>query len=191
MGLLLLGIVGRGPPAVKAPSASSAGRIGAASGSAAQSGQVASQRMPPARRPLRIEQDVEFVIWVVLLGVKIFALADAMIRKDALYVAADKQNKAFWLVLLGVDGHEYCNEAIPVLSEEILHLLELSQRRGANVGTTGEPEEHGDDLALELPDAPRFPRRIPQLRQRGAIAGSGDVHRVEAERFALAAAQSR
>lgn len=52
--------------------------------------------------PLRIEQDVEFVIWVVLLGVKIFALADAMIRKDALYVAADKQNKAFWLVLLGV-----------------------------------------------------------------------------------------
>jgi hypothetical protein len=52
--------------------------------------------------PFRIEAQIELVLWVVLLGVKIFALVDAMIRKDALYVAADKQNKAFWLVLLGV-----------------------------------------------------------------------------------------
>jgi hypothetical protein len=52
--------------------------------------------------PFRIEDQIQLVLWVVLLGVKIFALADAMIRKDALYVAADKQNKAFWLVMLGV-----------------------------------------------------------------------------------------
>jgi hypothetical protein len=52
--------------------------------------------------PMRIEQNIEFVIWVILLAVKIFALADALIRKDALYVAADKQNKAFWLVMLAV-----------------------------------------------------------------------------------------
>jgi hypothetical protein len=52
--------------------------------------------------PFRIEYQIERVLWVVLLGVKVFALADAIIRKDALFVAADKQNKAFWLVLLGV-----------------------------------------------------------------------------------------
>jgi Protein of unknown function (DUF2516) len=52
--------------------------------------------------PFRIEDQIQLVLWVVLLGVKIFALVDAMIRKDALYVAADKQNKAFWLVLLAV-----------------------------------------------------------------------------------------
>lgn len=52
--------------------------------------------------PFRIEAQIELVLWVVLLGVKVFALVDALIRKDALYVAADKQNKAFWLVLLAV-----------------------------------------------------------------------------------------
>jgi uncharacterized membrane protein YdfJ with MMPL/SSD domain len=33
---------------------------------------------------------------------KVFALTDAAYRKDAFYVAADKQNKAFWLILLAV-----------------------------------------------------------------------------------------
>ncbi len=51
---------------------------------------------------LTIENKVEAVIWVLLLGVKVFALCDALIRKDAFYVAADKQNKAFWLLLLVV-----------------------------------------------------------------------------------------
>ena len=52
--------------------------------------------------PFQIEAQIKLVLWIVLLGVKIFALVDAAIRKDAFYVAADKQNKAFWLVLLGV-----------------------------------------------------------------------------------------
>lgn len=51
---------------------------------------------------LRIEQSIEFVLWLVLLGVKAFALCDAAIRRDEFYVAADKQNKMFWLLLLGV-----------------------------------------------------------------------------------------
>ena len=51
---------------------------------------------------LTIENRVEGVIWVLLLGVKVFALCDALVRKDAFYVAADKQNKAFWLLLLVV-----------------------------------------------------------------------------------------
>lgn len=49
-----------------------------------------------------IEFAVLRVLFFGLLAVKIFALADAVYRKDALFVAADKQNKAFWLVLLAV-----------------------------------------------------------------------------------------
>ena len=49
-----------------------------------------------------VESLVLFVCWWVLLAVKVFAVFDALIRKDAFYVAADKQNKAFWLLLLVV-----------------------------------------------------------------------------------------
>ncbi len=49
---------------------------------------------------LTIESNVAFVIWLALFAVKLFALCDAVIRKDAFFVAADKQNKAFWLLLL-------------------------------------------------------------------------------------------
>ncbi len=49
-----------------------------------------------------IESWVGLVLWFALLAVKVFALCDAVIRKDALFVAADKHNKAFWLVLLAV-----------------------------------------------------------------------------------------
>ena len=45
----------------------------------------------------RIEDYVQLVIYFPLLFMKIFALADAIYRKDAFYVAADKQNKAFWI----------------------------------------------------------------------------------------------
>ena len=42
------------------------------------------------------------MLLIPLLGMKIFALADAAYRKDAFFVAADKQNKAFWLIILAV-----------------------------------------------------------------------------------------
>ncbi len=42
------------------------------------------------------------VLWFVLLVVKAFALCDAVTRRDEFFVAADKQNKVFWLMLLGV-----------------------------------------------------------------------------------------
>lgn len=51
---------------------------------------------------LTIESYVATVVWYILFAVKLFALGDAVIRKDAFYVAADKQNKAFWLLLLVV-----------------------------------------------------------------------------------------
>lgn len=53
-----------------------------------------------------IAASIEFyvlrVLLVGLLAMKAFALADAVYRKDAFYVAADKQNKAFWIVVLAV-----------------------------------------------------------------------------------------
>lgn len=69
--------------------------------------------------PFRIEHQIELVLFWGLLGVEIFALADAIIRKDALYVAADKQNKAFWLVMLGVFLLLY------IVIRDPLHILNL------------------------------------------------------------------
>lgn len=53
-------------------------------------------------RALTIEFYIIQTLWWVLLVVKAFALGDSAIRKDEFYVAADKQNKVFWLLLLGV-----------------------------------------------------------------------------------------
>jgi len=50
----------------------------------------------------KIESYITGTLWWVLLVVKAFALCDSAIRKDEFFVAADKQNKVFWLLLLGV-----------------------------------------------------------------------------------------
>lgn len=50
----------------------------------------------------QIEFTVLRVLFFALVALKIWALADAAYRKDALYVAAEKQNKAFWLIILAV-----------------------------------------------------------------------------------------
>jgi hypothetical protein len=49
-----------------------------------------------------IENFVAQVIWFGMLGIQAFATGDALMRKDAFFVAADKQNKAFWLLILAV-----------------------------------------------------------------------------------------
>jgi len=51
---------------------------------------------------LQIESLINMALWMALLVVKGFALGDAVLRKDEFFVAADKQNKVFWLLLLGV-----------------------------------------------------------------------------------------
>lgn len=51
---------------------------------------------------LEIESNIRLGLWLILLVVKGFALGDAVIRKDEFFVAADKQNKVFWLLLLGI-----------------------------------------------------------------------------------------
>jgi hypothetical protein len=68
---------------------------------------------------LRIEANILFVIWVGLFAVKLFSLCDAVIRKDAFYVAGDKQNKAFWLLLLVVFL------ALHILLRDPRHILNL------------------------------------------------------------------
>lgn len=54
-----------------------------------------------------------------LLGVKAWALGDAAIRRNALFVAADKQSKPFWLLLLAVFL------AVHILKPSPLNILNL------------------------------------------------------------------
>lgn len=49
-----------------------------------------------------IESQIYFAIWSVLLVVKLFALLDAALRPNQLFVAADKQTKLLWMAMLGV-----------------------------------------------------------------------------------------
>jgi hypothetical protein len=49
-----------------------------------------------------IEREIYFAIWVILFGVKLFALCDAAFRPNQVYVAADKQTKVIWIAMLGV-----------------------------------------------------------------------------------------
>lgn len=45
---------------------------------------------------------VELVISLILFGCKAFAFVDAATRSRGAFVAADKQTKPFWLIVLGL-----------------------------------------------------------------------------------------
>jgi hypothetical protein len=45
---------------------------------------------------------VFILITLLVLAAKLFALVDAITRRDAAFVAAGKQTKQFWLVVLGL-----------------------------------------------------------------------------------------
>lgn len=49
---------------------------------------------------VNIEYYVLWVIFVVLVALKLFALVDAISRKQVLYSAADKLNKGLWVAIL-------------------------------------------------------------------------------------------
>jgi hypothetical protein len=51
---------------------------------------------------IAVENSILAALWWALLVVKVFAAGDALFRKDAFFVAADKQSKAFWLLILVV-----------------------------------------------------------------------------------------
>ena len=77
----------------------SPGAAGLSDAGAGYPGWVLSQAID-ASFAFSIEDAVSLVLWFVMLGVKLFALIDALFHSDQAYVAADKQNKAFWLLLL-------------------------------------------------------------------------------------------
>jgi quinol-cytochrome oxidoreductase complex cytochrome b subunit len=52
--------------------------------------------------PGRIESSVLAVLSLVLFAVKVWALVDSLFHSDKAYVAADKQNKLFWVLLLAI-----------------------------------------------------------------------------------------
>lgn len=66
-----------------------------------------------------IEYYVDLFLWYATLGIAAFACGDALIRKDAYFVAAEKQNKAFWLLILAVFL------ALRILQHNPQHVLNL------------------------------------------------------------------
>ncbi|MBA2574269.1 MAG: DUF2516 family protein [Nocardioidaceae bacterium] len=49
-----------------------------------------------------LERWVSIVLWYLLFAVKVFALGDAVVRSGESYVAAEKQTKVIWLLILAV-----------------------------------------------------------------------------------------
>ena len=49
-----------------------------------------------------LRNGLELLLSLGLLLVKAFAFADAAVRPAAVFVAADKQTKTFWLIVLGL-----------------------------------------------------------------------------------------
>lgn len=49
-----------------------------------------------------VEGWVSFALYYLLLAVKVFALGDAIVRSSPAFVAAEKQTKVIWLLILGV-----------------------------------------------------------------------------------------
>ncbi|MEJ7707164.1 MAG: DUF2516 family protein [Nocardioidaceae bacterium] len=49
-----------------------------------------------------VERWVNVLLYYLLLGVKVFAFCDALIRSGESYVAAEKQTKVIWLLILVV-----------------------------------------------------------------------------------------
>jgi hypothetical protein len=59
-------------------------------------------RDPGSLSSLGITDLIALVIWVALLGVKIFALVDSLRYSNNQYVSAGKRSRTLWLVLTGL-----------------------------------------------------------------------------------------
>jgi Protein of unknown function (DUF2516) len=59
-------------------------------------------RDPSSLTSLSVTGLINLVIWVGLLGVKIFALVDALRYSNNQYVSAGKRSRTLWLVLTGL-----------------------------------------------------------------------------------------
>jgi len=70
-------------------------------------GPVVDQPQPPSGYPAGVEvylfqSLVSSIAFYVLLGVKVFALVDALTRPPAAFIAAEKMTKPAWLIILGL-----------------------------------------------------------------------------------------
>jgi hypothetical protein len=59
-------------------------------------------RDPNSLTSLSITGLISLVIWVALLGMKVFALVDALRYTNNHYVSAGKRSRTLWLVLTGL-----------------------------------------------------------------------------------------
>jgi hypothetical protein len=59
-------------------------------------------RDPNSLTTLSITGLIALVIWVALLGMKVFALVDALRYSNNHYVSAGKRSRTLWLVLTGL-----------------------------------------------------------------------------------------
>jgi hypothetical protein len=59
-------------------------------------------RDPNSLTTLSITGLISLVIWVTLLGIKVFALIDALRYSNNQYVSAGKRSRTLWLVLTGL-----------------------------------------------------------------------------------------
>ena len=59
-------------------------------------------RDPNSLTSLSITGLISLVIWVALLGIKVFALVDALRYTNNHYVSAGKRSRTLWLVLTGL-----------------------------------------------------------------------------------------
>jgi Protein of unknown function (DUF2516) len=59
-------------------------------------------RDPSSLTTLGVTGFIALVIWVALLGVKIFAFVDALRYSNNQYVSAGKRSRTLWLVLTGL-----------------------------------------------------------------------------------------
>ncbi|AXK37622.1 DUF2516 family protein [Streptomyces armeniacus] len=64
---------------------------------------------------------VWLLIGIVLLALAVFAFIDAAMRRQDAYPAADKQNKQFWMIILGITVA--VNLLIPMLFLQIIGLI--------------------------------------------------------------------
>ncbi|OEV06053.1 DUF2516 family protein [Streptomyces oceani] len=61
------------------------------------------------------------LIMLVVLAMAVFALVDAAMRRQDAYPAANKQNKQFWMIILGVTV--LVNLLLPMLFLQIIGLI--------------------------------------------------------------------
>ena len=109
--------------------------------------------IPARSRRLSITGLIALVIWVALLGVKIFAFVDSLRYSNNHYVSAGKRSRTLWLVLTGLSlAFHLISDVLP-RQHRRHHRLDRLPRRRAPRAPAGDrprrqPEQHGSLRAV-------------------------------------------